>query len=522
MDQIGRTPIPGDRPEGADVRYEPEFEALTQEIAKLESPSAASAIDWNKVVQLSSGILEKRSKHLQAACYLHYGLLKTGEVQGFCLGMAIVRDLLEHFWETLFPPVKRMKGRKATLEWWEGKLSDFMSDLSPQTLKKDTRDTLMDHLGFIDEFLGAHMDDPPLLLPLIRKTGDVLMEEAPVEAPTPAPPPEPVLTAAPEPRTIQRAESPAPDRKPAPTSVPNADLDPSALLEQGLLMAAKAASSLRNDNPALSLPYRLNRIAAWSTLDELPPATGGKTMLPPPDEDIVTALAGLHQSGDWKALVDSSESRVRQFLFWLDLSRYSARGMEQMGHPEVSRVIEMETTLFVRKLKGVETLAFSDGTPFADSETRTWLQEIRLFSSTNEAKSLGADSDGDIEQQLAETSDQAARLVREKKLDAALTLFQDHLSGTVPEKERFLWKLGLCQTLIDAQKIEIASPYMDDILDCITRFRLDRWDPETAVNALELVLKGLRIKDRETHEQQIADVLKRIAMLDPVKALQMI
>ncbi|MCM2286446.1 MAG: type VI secretion system protein TssA [Desulfobacula sp.] len=510
MMNLGKTPISEEAPAGKDVRYEADFESLSREIAKLTSPSADSGINWDTVINLSVKILEKDSKHLQAATYLNYGLIKTRGLEGLCLGIHIIKELMENFWETLFPPKNRMKGRKGILVWWEEKVSDFLSGLEPRVMEKEKRNTLLDELTYIDQFLGNHMEEAPLLLPLIKRVKEVVLEERIAEPPT--------APAASLPKE-QPAAAPVKPQKTIIEPLPVSDADTPALLGQGLKILAKAASGLRKENEFQPLAYRLTRIAAWTDIDTLPAATGGKTLIPPPEDQVITSLARLYDAGDWEALVDSSEGRVQQFLFWLDLSRYSAQGMERMGHPEVARVIEAETAFFVQTLKGIETLAFSDGTPFADKATLDWLRQT---GSRDQAEPVDTGQAAGIHGILAQKMDLAQELIRQKQLDAALSLFRDHLSTAASEQNRFLWKTGLCRLLIDSDQVRIASSYMDDILETIDRFKLDLWEPESAVNGLLLVLRGLRLQKNDRNQDLIESVINRISRLDPVKALQMI
>jgi len=101
-------------------------------------------------------------------------------------------------------------------------------------------------------------------------------------------------------------------------------------------------------------------------------------------------------------------------------------------------------------------------------------------------------------------------------------LFKDHLSKAVSERERFLWKIGLCQLLINSKKIQIASSYIDDILENIDKFNLEIWEPDNAIDALSLALRGLRLQKNDQHGQLIGSIIKRISMLDPVRALQIV
>jgi len=52
--EIGMKPISDSKPAGDDIRYEPIFEDLSEEIQKLASPTATSAIDWARVITLSA------------------------------------------------------------------------------------------------------------------------------------------------------------------------------------------------------------------------------------------------------------------------------------------------------------------------------------------------------------------------------------------------------------------------------------------------------------------------------------
>lgn len=523
MMNLGKIPISEESPAGKDPRYEADFEFLSQEIAKLSSPTASSGINWDNVVKLSAKILEKDSKHLQAACYLNYGLIKTQGTEGLFQGIHILKELIENFWETLYPPKNRMKGRRGIIVWWEEKISDFVTGIEPVSWKKEKRDALIDDLNYIDTFLGEAMEDAPLLLPLIKRIKNAVLEEK-IEEP---PKTEDTTTQtqipfiADKPKDLPAVPS-AQERKPAPILKTIPDSDTPALLEHGLSILAKAASGLRNSNSTQALSYRLNRIAAWATLDELPAATGGKTMIPPPDREIISAIAGLYNTGNWEALVDTAEGRVRQFLFWLDLSRYSAQGMEKMGHSDVARAIEAETALFVQSLNGIESLAFSDGTPFADAITREWLKDLSNKGAGKHALTDDPNQIDDIRKLISQKMTAAQQLIRENQLDEALKLFREHLSKATSERERFLWKTGLCRLLVDSNQLIIAASYIDGILACIDTFNLEAWEPDIALDALSLVLKGLRLQQKEQHEPLIESVIKRISMLDPVKALQIV
>ncbi len=511
---IGKAPVSEEAPQGKDVRYEPDFEALSQEVAKMGTISGSSEIDWDKVVALSSQILEKESKHLQVTSYLCYGLIKTSGLEGLATGVHILKDLLENFWETMFPPKKRMKGRRGIIAWWEEKTSDFIDTIKPVVWEKEKRDQFVDDLDAIDKFLGDNMEDAPLLTPFIKKIKSVVTEER--EEPDPGENQD-------QEQNISNkvSDDNAPGKQPGFQPGLDSDMKPDALLEHGLGIIGKAASSMISENPFNPLPYRLNRLAAWIPIDDLPTASGGKTMISPPDEQIINAMATLYDNAEWEDLADSCESNIRQFLFWLDLSRYVSECMEQLGHEDICHVIEAETLLFVQRLKGIEQMCFSDGTPFADSATREWLDKIARNNSESES-APGTGGMDSLQQRVAEQMAQAQKLVKKKKFDQALTMLKDSVAASQSERERFLWKISVCKLLLRMKKTEIASSYIDDILDYIEKFKLDRWEPDNALEAFSLALTGLRLQKDSRHESLIEKIIKKISMLDPVTAIRII
>jgi len=123
---IGKTPIPGAQPAGADPSYEPEFEQLQAEIDKLSMPSTdGQGIDWEKIVKLCQTILSAKGKHLPSAAYMAVALMKTKAVPGLADGVTILKDVTTIFWEDLFPPKKRMRGRVNALLWFRDQVQAF-------------------------------------------------------------------------------------------------------------------------------------------------------------------------------------------------------------------------------------------------------------------------------------------------------------------------------------------------------------------------------------------------------------
>lgn len=108
--------IPGEAPAGIAARYEPAFVRLESEIAKLAG-LAQEAVAWRSVVEDAADILSNTSKDLLAAVYLTRAWHELHGVDGLRDGLLIIADVLMTYWEHGFPPLTRLRARRAALQW---------------------------------------------------------------------------------------------------------------------------------------------------------------------------------------------------------------------------------------------------------------------------------------------------------------------------------------------------------------------------------------------------------------------
>ncbi len=97
-------PISADEPCGPDLAYDPGFQHLETLIrGKPETQfSAAEEPDWKQLRELSIDF-HGRSKHLTAGVILALCLLKTEGFTGLRDGFALVRGLIETYWDNAYP-----------------------------------------------------------------------------------------------------------------------------------------------------------------------------------------------------------------------------------------------------------------------------------------------------------------------------------------------------------------------------------------------------------------------------------
>ncbi|WP_303721778.1 type VI secretion system protein TssA [Malonomonas rubra] len=122
------TPIPGDNPSGADLRYEAVYDEIKDarkaddELERGDWQRDLKSSDWNKVIQLAAEALAKKSKDLQLAAWLTEGLVNVDGFEGLAVGLQVVNGLLQEFWETLYPEID-----DGDLDYRAGRLA-FLND----------------------------------------------------------------------------------------------------------------------------------------------------------------------------------------------------------------------------------------------------------------------------------------------------------------------------------------------------------------------------------------------------------
>ena len=516
LTELGKKPISEDSPTGSDVRYEPEFEELQAEIDKLSSVTAEGGPDWKKVVDLSSQILEQKCKDLLVAAYLAAGLLQTQGLNGLAIGFQVFADLLEGFWDNLFPPKKRMRGRRAAIEWLIDRSETVLAKMESSTIEAETAETLIEHLSRIDNFLRDHIEEPPSVASIARfveenkaktKEAEPQQEQIPSTAPST---PEPAPETTPPPAAPEELASPEDAKK---------------QIKNAMQTIRQACNYIGDNNPADPLPYRLRRVAIWSLVESLPPALDGRTKIPPPPAQIRNILSNLYEEQNWEGLGKAAEARIGEFVFWMDLHFYVAQSLNFMGaqYEKAYEAICTETSYFLSRFPEIQELQFSDGTPFVSDDTKRWLGEIALSGGSGSAPETYATTP-DLQHEdnlLADEMAKAKALAKEKKLVDALCLVQDHMRRSTSARERLLWQLGLCQILVEGKKGFLALSHVDQILHDIDNYHLEEWEPELALRALKTVWIVLKNHTDPQAKKQAEETLARIARLDATEALRL-
>ena len=508
LQDLGKQPIPGPLVAGSELREEPEFEALESEIAKLSSPVHSSTLDWGKVNQIALELLATKGKDMLVASYLTGGLLETRGLPGLADGLKVLADLLETYWDNLFPTLKRMRGRRNAIQWLIDRIqqraieSDWAA-LAPQP--EELLLALTTHLQAIDRVLLDKDTDAPSVrsvLTLIKAIPAI--DARPVAA---------------EPSALKSAGA-APPVHQATELV----LDSSEQCERALDKALEQIKSISewflSHDAGNPLAYRLSRAAAWLPIDTLPPADAGSTKIPPPLLQVVDVLQRLKANQADMDLVQFAETQLSTFPFWLDLNCVCAQALGRLGSDFSAAQAEVcgHTVRLIERLPGLAELTFDGGMPFADAETQNWLATLAVDASGQAgAKSNSASRDSDSVMRAIST---ARGLAAGDDLLGAADCLQQQLATKPPARDQLVIRIRLCELLLAHRPRAALHGFAESILATIDHHALATWDPDLAIDGMK-VAYGVWSRD-DDDKDLAASVLAKIALLDATAAVKLL
>ncbi len=545
---LGSSPVSEGDPCGEAVRYDSDFEALEAEVGKQEALSGG-AVDWPRVVQLANGILESKSKDLLVAAYLTRGLLETDGYRGLASGLQVMNDMLEAYWEGLFPPLKRARARASAVQWMAEQVAPKL-DVEPSADNAEHILAAEKLLRGVDGTLAEKLGDAaPALTELSRPLRDMKRaaehlkqqaEQPPPAAPAAAAPaPEPAAAGAAETAaapTPEPAQAPSPPAAPAPApAAPKAPAPETAAAPASVESEADVKKALRAVQDTfrklaafqlqarLSDPraYRLARIATWLLIDQAPPNKDGATQLNPPPADKRKQLQAKFEAKQYSELLPELEQTLMRAGFWLDGQRLAAGALREMGgeYAAAFDVVVGEFGQFVRRVPAVADLSFADGTPFADDQTRLWLRDEVLAAPQGEGGGDGGEAQPWVEAAAAARAD----LV---KGDAgkAVKHFEAGLSGAASARERFCWRLALAELMVRAGRVEVAIPILEAAEGELERHAIGEWEPALAASLYRTLGAAYRKAGNDESDPDLAArrarTHARLCSIDPISAIQ--
>lgn len=490
--------IKPDAPVGSDPICDDDFLLIKEEVIKL------SGINDSLIIDTAERLLKTRAKDVRLAVYYLYARTRRDGAQGVADGFELLSALIERFGQTLLP--QREKTRKSALEWLAGQTFteclDRVGDLDQGVLERSLSALAL----MIESTMAWPEESRPCLDPLSRRF------ESYFEDPRRTHTPSENAGAGSDPQAVGGHGTPSESgdaygagATSASTPVLSSAVSAAAVLgspsdvssTRALLEQTRRMTQFLRDQPDGYLPaYRLIRCIRWDTVNGVPPHdVSGKTRLLPPRAELRAHLTRLLLQKQWQELLGAVEAAFMEGVnhFWLDLQRFAFIAQEQEGG-EFARVRDFLATdcaQMLTRLPGLDQLAFSDGSAFADDATLDWIntyatvRELEHGVTAEPVATVCAETDwGDAEAH-------AMTLATTQGLDVALVSLRDKATHR-GARDRFILHRVMARVAEQADRGDMAAYLLTDLDGLIEQHKLTTWEPSLAFETKHHLLQLLR------------------------------
>ncbi|MTH48783.1 type VI secretion system protein TssA [Intestinirhabdus alba] len=492
-------PLSDASPCGDDAGYDDDFERIREEVNRL------SGIDTELICTLAEKLLTTVSKDLRAVTFYIWARLHKDGESGLAEGLELLAGILQRYGAQLHP--QRDRSRKSALEWLgSGRMLDSLS-LWPEA-----------DVAVMQRIAGAL----------------VLVERAVQQLPEASRPQLAALYQALENRLMQSggAESLVPqnsreENAPAASSSPAAPVITAVMSGRDLLDQAKVLAKYLRDRPGGWLAgHHLMKSVRWDTLTELPPLdASGRTRLAPPKPDHRAHLKRLYLQQSWSELLEQTDTLLAQGVnhLWLDIQWYTWQALTRLDADSVrADIICRDLRGLLSRLPGLESLAFNDGTPFADEVTMGWIGE-KVMDDPGAWQNETVPVTLPMADEILTLEPEVLALADSDGIEAALSWLQARPGLSAP-REQWLMRLLMARVAEQYGKNEMALHLLGELDDRATTLTLQQWTPELMFEVKARRLKLMRAKagrseaDKARLQPELDALLSGLITLDPARA----
>ncbi len=192
------------------------------------------------------------------------------------------------------------------------------------------------------------------------------------------------------------------------------------------------------------------------------------------------------------------------------------------GQEAEAAIIQDDLKGLLSRLRGLETLAFNDGTPFADEVTLNWIQLQVMDEPGNWQDEPATTASG--ENDILQLEPEALALADREGTEAALTWLQNRPDANTP---RHCWLLRLLMARIAEQngKNELALHLLGELDRNAASVTLSQWEPDLLFEVKARRLKLLRMKagrseaEKKRLQAEMEQLLAGLIAIEPARAV---
>ncbi|MFW5443454.1 MAG: type VI secretion system protein TssA [Methylococcaceae bacterium] len=449
------------------------FIFLEEEMTKFSSMREMT-LDWKKAEKTAVELLSEQTKNLRILAHLLLCLQHDRDAERFILSIQLLGGFISSFWESAKPKVQPLKKemliKKKLLKQMLIRTEQATSKLDltegdrallpnfNQALKELEKAVSVTGLEYEDfwKYTAGFEKGLPAEVYVQKKAPQQALQSKPLNTPNSAVASEQLATDSITPVTSTSIVNPI--------DLPELKLNPDNERETKQTFF-KMASFLNTAFEKEALGYRLRRFALWFSINSMPPLKkDGNTeimaVLIDREDEYREALANRCDL----ELLKNIEQTVSTSPFWITGSYLSSQAAESLGMDDVSNAIQEETVRFVKRLPALAETNFSDGTPFVDQKTQSWL--------TQSGNSTGGESD-EWQVKLQDALQQA----KQGRFKSGLNIIEKGINASKQPRDRFYWRMAHADFLEKTGMKSLANAAFSSLNAEIGGFDVNAWEP---------------------------------------------
>lgn len=449
-------PISEETPQGTVSIDDKDFNFLSEELRKVNTLQH-ELILWDKVELGGINFLKKKAKHFRVLVAISFCLQQKRQSEEIVYSLICLTLFLESWWKVGFPEYNDKRGKKQRI--------NMLNQLIQTTLPLLTHSLLAEYRDILNEvrnILTILNDEDKLLdqsrLNSLLKRLDEIPEEQAV--------------------TSSNANDLTNDQ--SNNTLPSLDQHEKKSLKQ---QHKELLTFYTDKHPHPYATWHLRRWKTWYSIDLLPPANEEciTQLMANPSLDTRQMYRDRMNSADltiWMQLEQSLENSP----FWLTGHYLSFKYAYSLKEQSIARIIQEETSLFVKNFPKAIDLLFSDKTPFADKKTKEWL-ELPLISINDSTATSTENHDEIINNNLLEIPielnirEKLLPLIENKDLPAILHLLEENSKPNEDFRIQIYRQCLLAESYEKLGFSKLAKQIYQQLMPQLQPLMLGKWEP---------------------------------------------
>lgn len=499
------------------------YMTLETEMSKLSNN------DYALCVGSARDLLKDKTKHLRIAVWLLTAWFRTESIAGLRKGLLVILELLKKYKNTLYPEKSTQRAMIIQSIATEGRIK-LIEKVEVNSGNADVFEEIEKIFQMIiDECNEQFKAKPPKLTSLVKIIDNKASEARKLQEKSVKAAPEPGITKQPEREPVVTTSTASRESKSSPSvthmaAVPSQSQQPNIVKEKDAAMAMKRALLFYFEEPGnvsnRKVPedasiYGMSRILRWGKCLALPPHRDSVTEIEPPNQPKQAYIEKLVTSKDYNVLIPEIEVNFinkDEFLYWFDAQQFVVKALEERGGTtlDAAQEIKLHLARLLSRHPDFPTLLFRDKkTPFANSETRQWIEEdVRgiLGGKTKQDMVLLPIYGEDYEEINKTFESFCAELPANFEKNAQA--IQNSIERDIRPKGRFLRLLSLANYCYIAGKYNVASILLHDLDRKVREYNILEWEQALCVSVWQSTyLNNQKLIKTDLPQQQIEIII---------------